>query len=389
MKIIHCGHVPVPEGHPQRQYMGAVHPGRWVLNHAIAQKNAGMDVEVVTQAHKAKCDFICEIEGVKVHFLRTYHPYRHFTFYAIDQFRMASYVRNLHPDIVHAHGTEAAYAMAAIRTGLPFCITAQGLFFQIIPALGHKPDLNMRFQRISENWAWKRTHYAIAKSEYGRKALFGRYPQLDVSLIYNTYSSVFDQPLLAKRGRQIAFVGSVDYRKGLHILAGAICSIADSFPDMVLHIMGNPPESELTGYGQEHISSLRNAIGDRLVIHGKLPQSDLCRILDQCSIIAAPSLEEMSGNQVTEGLLRGCHAVLFCGTGAGGIAGHCGNSTLVSPGNAAEFAEALKAELLAPSPDEKRKRAIENVRALMSSPVVAEKHRLLYERILSERKNHV
>ena len=146
MKILHLGHVPPPMDHPQRAHMGAIHPGRWVLNHAIAQKRAGMDVEVVTQAHKAKCDFVCEIEGVKVHFLRTYHPYRHFTFYAIDQFRMASYVKKLRPDIVHAHGTEAAYALAAIRTGLPFCITAQGLFFQIMATMTHV-YWNTRFLR--------------------------------------------------------------------------------------------------------------------------------------------------------------------------------------------------------------------------------------------------
>ena len=86
MTIVHLGNVPVPDGHPEKGRVKQ-HSGRWVLNHALAQRAAGLDVEVVSQAHKASRDFDCEIEGVKVHFLRTYHPYRHFTFYALDAWR--------------------------------------------------------------------------------------------------------------------------------------------------------------------------------------------------------------------------------------------------------------------------------------------------------------
>ena len=73
MTVLHLGNVPVPTDHPERRRVHQ-HPGRWVLNHALAQKAAGLDVEIVSQAHRASRDFDCEIEGVKVHFLRTYQP---------------------------------------------------------------------------------------------------------------------------------------------------------------------------------------------------------------------------------------------------------------------------------------------------------------------------
>ena len=126
---------------------------------------------------------VASAEGVAVHFLRTYHPYRHFTLYALDAWRMARLVRRLAPDVVHAHGTEAAYGHAALRSGLPFCITAQGLFFQILPTLGRAPTWNERFLRWGEDRVLRRTRHVIAKSEYVKAALEQQYPHLDLTLI--------------------------------------------------------------------------------------------------------------------------------------------------------------------------------------------------------------
>ena len=382
MKIVHLGHVPPPLDHPQRPHMGAVHPGRWVLNHAIAQKRAGIDVEVVTQAHKATCDFVCEIEGVKVHFLRTYHPYRHFTFYAIDQFRMASYVKKLRPDIVHAHGTEAAYALAAIRTKLPFCVTAQGLMFQIMPTLGHKPDWNMRFIRMSEHYAWKRTKYAIAKSEYVRDALAKEYPHLDLTLIPNTYQPELDGELKPKIGKKLAYVGTIDERKGVHLIAEAMKAVVKQHPDVELHIVGNQPEGTGSLYAIEQLTSLRQTLGDRLVLHGKLPSIALFAVLDECVALLAPSLEEMFGNQLIEGLMRGCHGIVAEGTALAENVRRFGNGTVVSHASFEPLANAILACLSHPSTDAQHEGARKEIRDYMSPLHTAGMHRLLYERIL-------
>ena len=386
MKVIHLGHVPPPLDHPQRQKMGAIHPGRWVLNHAIAQKRAGMDVEVVTQAHKATCDFVCEIEGVKVHFLRTYHPYRHFTFFAIDQFRMASYVKKLRPDIVHAHGTEAAYALAAIRTGLPFCVTAQGLFFQIMPTLGHKPDWNMRFIRMSEHYALERTKYAIAKSEYVRDALAKEYPHLDLTLIPNTYQPELDGELKPKTGKKLAFVGTIDERKGVHLIAEAMKEVVRQHPDVELHIVGNQPEGTGSPYAIAQLASLRQTLGERLVLHGKLPSTALFAVLDDCVALLAPSLEEMFGNQLIEGQMRGCHGIVAEGTALAENVHRFGNGTTVLRNSSNSLEVAVQDVLLSPPSLESIETARIQIRYYMSPSVVKNLHINLYSRILLYRR---
>jgi glycosyltransferase involved in cell wall biosynthesis len=384
MKIIHLGNVPPPADFVDRYRVKATHPGRWVLNHAIAQKRAGMDVEVVAQAHKATEDFICEIEGVKVHFLRTFHPYRHFTFYAIDQFRMASYVKKLRPDIVHAHGTEAAYALAAIRTGLPFCVTAQGLFFQILPTLPPGLHLNERFIRMSEHCAWKRTRHAIAKSEYVRDALAKEYPHLDLTLIPNTYQPELDGELKPKTGKKLAFVGTIDERKGVLLIAEAMKEVVKQHPDVELHIVGNPPEGTGTPYAIEQLASLRQTLGERLVLHGRLPSTELFAVLDACVALLAPSLEEMFGNQLIEGLMRGCHGIVAEGTALAENVRRFGNGAVVAQNDPAALATAICDVLAKPVTAGKAESARQAIRDYMSPAVVAEKHRVFYARIVGK-----
>ena len=384
LRILHLGHVPVPSDHPQAQRMGRQHPGRWVLNHALAQKAAGLDVEIVSQAHKASCDFDCEIEGVVVHFLRTYYPYRHFTFYAFDAWRMARFVRRLTPDIVHAHGTEAVYGHAALRSGLPYCLTAQGLFFQIIPTLGRPPKWSERFLLWGEDMVWKRTKYAVAKSDYVRSALSSRYPNLQLARIPNTYEPALDAPVAFRTGHDIAFVGTMDERKGVRYLVEALSEIATTIPDVRLHVAGNPSEKTATGYVGEQIRALRSLLGSRLVLHGRVVSRELFAMLDACRVLVAPSLEEMFGNQLIEGLMRGCHGIVTEGTALAENARRFGNATVVPQRDSHALSRALDQALQARFDPDVVELVRAKIRTCMSPSAVAEAHVRFYESILSE-----
>ena len=382
LRILHLGNVPVPTVHPQAGRAARQHPGRWVLNHALAQKAAGLDVEIVSQAHKATCDFDCEIEGVTVHFLRTYHPYRHFTFYAFDAWRMARFVRRLAPDIVHAHGTEAAYGHAAVRTGLPFCVTAQGLFFQILPTLGRPPTIHERFLRRGEDRVWRKTKFAVAKSDYVKAALAAQYPHLDLALIPNTYEPGLDGPLAPRTGHAVAYVGTMDERKGVRYLVDALREVVETVPDVTLHVAGNPPEESAAGCAGGQLRALRSILGPRLVLHGKIPSRELFRMLDGCRALVAPSLEEMFGNQLIEGLMRGCHGIVAEGTALAENARRFGNATVVPQRDATAIAAALRRELARPFEPGAAETARSNIRGWMSPVTVAASHAAFYERIL-------
>ena len=292
--------------------------------------------------------------------------------------------RRLKPDIVHAHGTEAAYGHAALRSGLPFCITAQGLFFQILPTLGRAPTWNERFLRWGEDCVLRRTRFVVAKSEYVRQALAAQYPHLDLTLIPNTYEPGLDGPLAPRSGHAVAYVGTMDERKGVTYLAEAMREVVKTVPDVELHIAGNPSKKHASEYAAECLRSLRETLGERLVLHGRVPSRKLFSILDGCRCLVAPSLEEMFGNQLIEALMRGCHGIVAEETALAENARRFGNATIVPQRDASAIAHAVETVLSNPPSDEMIEQARSNIRNYMSPAAVAAAHRILYERVRKE-----
>ncbi len=379
MKVIHLGHVPIPSDHPDYGRL-AVHPGRWVLNHAQAQQNhTDLQVEVVTIVHKSSCDYVTEVEGIPVHFLRTFHPRRAETRFLLDRWRVARYTRRLQPDVVHAHGTEDAYALAAQQTGLPNVITAQGMMFQIIPRLAQVPRA-MRCAARTEALALRRASHLIAKSAYVAEGLAAAWPHLTLHQIPNTYQAALDAPLLSPAGHQLAFVGSIDERKGVHLIADAMSQIQAAVPDVVLNIVGN--HDQPTGYAATQIERLRDTLGDHLVLHGRQPALKLFEILRPCTALLAPSLEEMFGNQLIEALMCGLHGIVPEETALAENARRFGNSTVVPQRDSTALARAAIAALQSPPATADREAARHNIRTFMGPPAVAEAHRSLYQQVV-------
>ena len=384
MRVLHLGNVPVPLDHPEREHVGNQHPGRWVLNLALAQKAAGLDVEVVAQAHKAKRDFDCEIEGVSVHFLRTFHPYRHLTFFLADRIRMACFAKRLRPDLVVGHGTEDVYGWAALGTGLPFCLLPQGLYFQIIPALGGRPNIHQRFFRLGENRVWKRTRHAVAVSRYVAEGLSREYPHLDITQIPLTYEPALDQPVVADRGPTLAYVGSMDERKGIVFLVEAIRQVFPAFPDLELHVCGNPDEATASGYAGVQLRALRTLLGARLVLHGKVPSKEVFSILRRSTALVAPSLNEMFGCQCVEALMCGAHAIVTEDTAMAENVRIAGNGTIVPQRDAGAIAEAIRTVFTKPPSLADMETSRQRLREYLGPGRVAELHRELYARIIKE-----
>lgn len=375
MKIVHIGHVPIPPDHPDYGRL-SVHPGRWVLNHAQAQaRHTDLQVEVVTIVHRSSCDFITEVEGVRVHFMRTWHPWRAETRFLLDRKRISHYVRRLKPDLVHAHGTEDANSLIAQEGGCPSVITVQGLMFQIMPRLQHVPR-PMRFAARTEHLALTRAKTVIAKSEYVRDELAKAFPHLGLHLIPNTYQAELDADLQERTGRQLAYVGSLDERKGIHLIADAMPAVKAAVPDVVFNIIGNTPI--MSDYAQEQINRLREILEDRLILWGRKPALELFDILRPCTALLAPSLEEMFGNQLIEALMCGLHGIVPEETALAENARRFGNSTIIPQKDSSALTTAAIKALQSPPPNSDRETARNNIRNHMGPKAIAQKHNKLY-----------
>lgn len=384
MHVLHLGGAPLLPAHPESGTL-SYKPSPWVRNLALAQQvHSKNRIDMATVIHKSKRDVVVDADGLPIRCLRTYHPYRQATLYAIDIHRLIQLIRRLDPDIVHAHGTEDAYALAAQASGKPYVITVQGLMFMILPTLGSQKITDMRrFIRLGEHLALRRAHTVIAKSQYVFDGVHARYPHVSLHLIPNTYDPTIEQIGVSKQQQHsLAFVGAISERKGVHTITEAMRHLAARYPDTELHLVGGNP-THPTPYESEQIALLRGLLGDRLHNHGRVPAQQVWKIVAGCRALLAPSIEEMFGNQLIEALLLGTHAVVTEDTALAENVRRFGNGTVIPQNAPAALARAIATVFESRISSEVVENTRQRIRAYMGPACVSQAHFHLYEDILN------
>jgi glycosyltransferase involved in cell wall biosynthesis len=385
MNVLHFGHVPLPAEHPlgPRVSKYAYYPGRWVLSLAKAQTAHTSDqVAILIKVPGGKGHWTTEIEGVACHFVAVPDFLRGKTGFFLDQRILASSALLRRPDIVHAHGTEEANALAALRTGLPNILTLQGCFFIINRKI---PVPFFSRQWIVERLERKtipRFRHVITKSRYIRDEVCREFPEVETHLIPNTYDSALeDIDIDQKRERAIAFVGTIDPRKGFDLLVEALCKLGLSGQELPhLHVFGNSAHPAPWEVAQ--LQAARACLGPRLVLHGQIPQLEMAKIVAQSRVLVAPSREEMFGNQIIEALLVGTPVIVTDNTAMAENVRRFGNGTVFAQENAPALTDAISAALDdRPSTLDSRSIARERISSYMGPCQVTHLHRQVYERI--------
>lgn len=302
MRVVHIGHVPLPSEHPDFERLYS-HPGRWVLNLAMAQAaHTAIEPRIVTQVPGASVDWRCKVDGIDVEFVRVPDRLRAVTLFQFDKRTLSRRALATDPDLVHAHGTEEAYAMAAQATGKPNVITLQGVFAIINKELPPKLISRARVVEFLEARTLRRGKHVIAKSDYIAERAAKLFPNLQIHRIPNT----FDPRLLAidttKVPRSACFVGMITERKGLDLFVDALQQLDKTAYPSEFHVVGNRGSGEAE-YDRRVLSALRQMLGDRLVLHGIIPALEAAKIIARCEVLLAPSREEMFGNQLIEAVL--------------------------------------------------------------------------------------
>lgn len=137
----------------------------------------------------------------------------------------------------------------------------------------------------------------------------------------------------------VAFIGTLEPRKGVAALVGAFDTLASSRPDLTLVLAGQ------TGWGmaetERALSAARNR--ERIVRTGYVPETAVPALLRRAAVVAYPALEEGFGLPALEALACGAPLVTTEGTAMAELAD--GAALLVPPGAEEPLSEALAAAL--------------------------------------------
>jgi glycosyltransferase involved in cell wall biosynthesis len=133
----------------------------------------------------------------------------------------------------------------------------------------------------------------------------------------------------------VAFVGTLEPRKGVVPLVAAFDQVARRHPDAVLVLGGQ------TGWGMAETERALTAARhpERIVRTGYLPDAAVPALLRQAAVVAYPALEEGFGLPALEALACGAPLVTTEDTAMAEMAG--GAALLVAPGDVAGLADAL------------------------------------------------
>jgi glycosyltransferase involved in cell wall biosynthesis len=382
MRVVHIGHVPLPAEHPDYGRLYS-HPGRWVLNLAMAQAaHTRIEPKIITQVPGALCDWSAMVDGISVDFVRVPDRWRAATLFQFDKRTLAARALQHHPDLVHAHGTEEAYAMAAQATGKPYAITLQGVFAIINRELPPKLISRARAVEFLERHTLQKAKHVIAKSDYIAERIAQMFSHLVIHRIPNT----FDPRLLTlhttKVPRSACFVGMVTERKGLDLVVEALRQMKQTDYPAEFHIVGNSGEGA-GEYDRRVLSDLRQLLGDGLVLHGIVPALEAAKVVARCEVLLAPSREEMFGNQLIEALLLGALPIITDNTAMAENSRRFGRGLVVPQESPSSIAEALRwcfTRTDLDPPTTARARVLDE----MGCTPVAQAHTDLYEKIRKE-----
>jgi glycosyltransferase involved in cell wall biosynthesis len=280
-------------------------------------------------------------DGVTMHFVRSPRRLRAATLFLPDCVRLHRVLRAIRPDLVHAHGTEDAYSLAGLTSGLPCVITMQGMIFRIAERAGDPTDLRTWVLTRLERWCLRRARHIIAKSDHVARCIAPIATHAAFHRIPNAMNPAFfeadDEPVADR----LLFAAMIAPVKGLEHLIAALPRVCERRPGARLDIVGVPGRGSEAYLATIQEQVQRLGLAERVKFLGfKRPETLACEMA-QASVVVVPSLEEMFCNVAAEAMSVGRPVVASRAGSLPELVADGERGLLVPPADPAALADAV------------------------------------------------
>jgi glycosyltransferase involved in cell wall biosynthesis len=313
------------------------------LSNALAERS-DVELHLVTESSRVSSTQRVQKGPITFHVVKTGVPFldRGFPFWLpldlLSGFRgnSARLLKEIHaigPDIVHAHGTEAAYALTAVKSRLPCLISIQGIMTEYFKSA---PCLRYRIAGQYEQDTVRRARYFTCRTSFDTGFIRSVNPNGRIFTIHEAMNPVYFQTEWCVRDvDRLLYVGSLEARKGLDVLLEALKLVVQTKPRTMLTVIGG---GDQTPYRQ---LCERLQIDGNVLFLGFQSAEQIAKHHLENQLFVLPSGNENSPNTLAEAMVSGLPVIASAVGGIPSMVEHGQTGWLVPPRNPAELANAI------------------------------------------------
>lgn len=290
------------------------------LSRALASLD-GVELHILSFSNVIAADQTIQHNGVHFHIVRYAFPLFSkgpslFCFDRLTTYRsllasISQKITAIRPELIHAHGTEGAYSLAALRTEIPSVTSIQGIIHEIYRV---EPSLGFRLQLPIERVCMKKHRHFGCRTGWDSSIVRQFNPAAHIHYMPEAIDPLyFRTPRQPPDSPTVTFVGTLVDRKGIGVLMEAMPAIVDRVPEVKFVIIGtgNPAyvRSLQTGADQQGIAG-------RIDWSGSQSPAVIAATLARSSVYVLPTFMDNSPNSLCEAMAMGLPVV---STDVGGV----------------------------------------------------------------------
>jgi len=295
--------------------MGGAHIHLFDLTEQL-KRYSDLELHVVSVSNLIKNDKTVNNDNLTVHYLSSPKLPRLITSLTIDQHKVIKKIKEINPDIVHAHCTAPLYGFPAslMSKKYPILLTVHGFVKKEQKILGGITSfVKSIIYGLMERYTLKTIQNIIVTTPYLAEIVESLYQKKAHVIPIGIRDDYFDIKNNEKKGR-VLFVGGIGPIKGLLNLLKAINLVKRTIPTVNLHIVGLIKKKPYYVTLNEYIS--KNKLKRNITFSGFLNRKETKKEYGECSVFVLPSQEETQGLVLLEAMAAGKPVVA---TRVGGI----------------------------------------------------------------------
>lgn len=259
-----------------------------------------LDLHVITSTKQLNENKTIVREGVTLHYVSSPKLPQLITSITFDQWRIKRKIREIKPDLIHAHMTVPLYGYPALKSGYPSIITVHGIVSEESKTWEGVGGFIKRIVFLPmETYVLKNAKVLTVVSPYVKKRIRKRCSG-KIYVIPNGVQEDFFEIKNNEIENRLLVIGGIEPRKGLLNLLKAINIVKNEISSVKLHIVGRVRKRRYFNSLIEYIE--KNNLSRYVIFKGSLTEDELMREIGECAVFTFPSQEESQGIVLLEAM---------------------------------------------------------------------------------------